>query len=482
VAATDAALAPLLDDVRRRESPTIVIVTGDHGEALGDHGEQTHGLFAYESTLRIPLIVAEVGNGAGGQRTAGEVSHVSARHVDILPTLLDAVGLPIPSDLPGRTLLTAQDRRNAEPRASYFEAMSSMLNRGWAPLSGVLVDRDKYIDLPRPERYDLAADAGETTNLIDRAPERDRALAASLRAFEAPLPGRRRPEEPEAAARLRSLGYVTGDAPLKARYTEADDPKSLIGIDQAVHRGVDLYTARRYDEAMQTYREIIASRPDMAIAYRHLAFVAWEAGRTALAIDTLHKAIAAGVTSAGVVTQLGTYLAESGNAAAAISLLEPAAAGESADPDALNGLGIAYARANRSADARRVFERMLAADPSSAMALTNLGALDLEHGDLAAARARFERAVTLDPTSSTAQAGVGVVAIKTGDRAGAIAAWRRAVELDATNYDALFNLATTLAETDLAAARPYLQQFARAAPPALYARNIREANALLQRQ
>jgi arylsulfatase A-like enzyme/Tfp pilus assembly protein PilF len=479
VAATDAALAPLLEQVRSGP-PTLVIVTGDHGEALGDHGEQTHGLFTYESTLRIPLIVSEVGGAAGAR--GGEVSHVPARHVDLLPTALDAVGVAIPDDLPGRTLLPVSERTAGAPRPSYFEAMSSMLNRGWAPLRGVLADRDKFIDVPIVERYDLAADPAETTNLIGRAPERDRTLSASLRAFNAALPGQRRSEDPEAAARLRSLGYVAGDAPIKARYTDADDPKALIAIDQAVHRGVDLFTARRFDEAMATYRAIIAQRPDMAIAYRHLAFVAWETGQTMMAIDTLKKAIASGVASSGIVTQLGTYLAESGDARAAIPLLEPLASVDGTDPDALNGLGIAFARAGRPADARRVFERMLTADPSSAMALSNLGALDLERADFAAARTRFERAASLDPTSSAAQAGLGVVASKSGNPRLAIEAWRRAVELDPSNYDALFNLATTLVQTDgVAAARPYLEQFARNAPRALYGRDIVEVERLLQR-
>src|SRR5262249_46166549 len=223
IAATDAALAPLLDDVRRSDRPTIVLVTGDHGEALGDHGEETHGLFAYESTLKVPLIVAEIGGARRNLRLppAGEVSTIPARHVDILPTLLDATGQAVPSDLPGRTLVPFDERRGQTPRPSYFEAMTSMLNRGWAPPSGILVDREKYIDLPIAERYDLAADAVEATNLFGRAPERDRTLAAALGAFNAPLPGRRQAEEREAAARLRSLGYVTGDAPIKVRYTDA---------------------------------------------------------------------------------------------------------------------------------------------------------------------------------------------------------------------------------------------------------------------
>ena len=483
VAATDAALSPLLDDVRAAPRSTLVIVTGDHGEALGDHGEQTHGLFAYESTLRVPLIVAEVGAGAF-RRTVGEVSHVAARHIDILPTLLDAIGQPIPQDLPGRTLLPASERQStpsAGQRTAYFEAMSTALNRGWAPLTGVVAGREKWIDLPLSERYDLAADAAETTNLAGRDAERDRALGGMLRAFNAPLPGARRAEAPEAAARLRALGYVSGDAAMKARYTEADDPKTLVAIDQEFHRAVDLYVSRRYDEAVQAYRGILARRPDMAIAYRHLAFVAWETGQSRAAIDALQRAVAAGAANAGLVTQLGTYLAEGGNAAAAVKLLEPLAAAPAPDPDTLNGLGIAYARSGRPADARRAFERMLALDGNSGMALANLGALDLERGQLESARQRFEQAIRADPTSSPAYAGLGVVAIRSGDREAAVGEWRRAVELDSSNYDALYNLATTLARAgQTAAARPYLERFARTAPAAFYAKDIREVTALLQ--
>ena len=484
VAAADAGVAPLLADVSASGQPTLVIVTGDHGEALGDHGEKTHGLFAYESTLRVPLLVAEVG--ARSTRPTSlprEVSGVSARHVDILPTLLEAVAQPVPADLPGRSLLPPAERRPGSPRPSYFEAMSAMLNRGWAPLSGVLVDRDKYIELPIAERYDLAADTDEATNLAGRAPDRDRMLAGRLGGFDAALPGRRRAEEPDVAARLQSLGYVAGDAPIKARYTEADDPKTLLAIDEAFHRAVDLYVGRRYEEAKVTYRQIIARRPDMAIAYRHLAFVSWETGQTREAIHVLQRALAAGVTSVPVVTQLGTYLAESGKPAAAISLLEPIVTSQTADLDALNGLGIAYARAGRAHDARRTFERMLTLDSSNAMALVNLGALDLERGDLASARRRFERAADADPTSSSALSGLAVVALKTGDRNRAVTEWTRAVELDPTNYDALYNLATTLASSGHPTeARPYLERFARAAPPAFYAQDIREVNAILQRQ
>ena len=483
VAAVDAALAPLLDDLRGAAKPTLVIVTGDHGEALGDHGEQTHGLFAYESTLRVPLLIAELARGRP-QGMSGEASSVSARHVDILPTMLDAVGLPSPADLAGRSLLASAERRaGASPRPVYFEALGPMLNRGWAPLAGVLVDREKFIDLPIPERYDLAADPAEASNLAGRSPDRDRTLAASLRAYDARPPGERVAEAPDTTARLRALGYVSGSAPAKARYTEADDPKRLVQVDRAIHQAVEAFGAGRAGDAVTIYKGVIAQRPDMAIAYRHLAFIEMQRGNAAGAIEVMQHALSNGVTEARLVSQLGDALVDVGRVAQGIEMLEPLARDPNAEPETLNALGIAYARAGRGDDARRVFERVLAVDPSSSVPLENLGMLALERGDLAAARERFEQAIAADPRSSRAHAGVGIVALRVGNRQGAIDAWTRAVELDPRNFDALYNLGTTLARDGrMDAARIYLEQFLRTAPPAAYAKDRREVEILLRRR
>jgi Flp pilus assembly protein TadD len=408
------------------------------------------------------------------------VSAVPVRHIDLLPTVLDAVGEPIPPDLPGRTLLPPGERRGAAPRPSYFEAMSAMLNRGWAPLEGVVMNRDKYIDLPIPERYDLARDASELSNLAGGTDGRDRTLLATLREFGASWPGERPGENGETLKRLRALGYVSGSAPVKGRYTEADDPKRLLDLDRSIHHGVELYGDKRFAEAARLYRDLIDRHPDLALASQYLAFIDWETGNVSEAVAVLQRAARGGGRHAELTTQLGTYLAESGQAPEAIQLLGVVETDERPDPDALNALGIAYARGGRMADARRVFERVLTLSPESNMALENLGAIDLERGDLAGAREHFERAAAADPRSSQARAGLGVVALKRGNGQEAIVAWTRAVELDPTNYDALYDLATTLArEGQGEAARPYIEQFVRSAPPALYARNIRELSHML---
>lgn len=480
VAYTDSALGVLLDGVAATSTrPTLVVVTSDHGEALGEHGELTHGLFAYEATLRVPLIVAQLPAASSAARVpTGEVSDVPARHIDLLPTVLDAIGAAPPADLPGRTLLGA--RADEPERTSFFESMSASLNRGWAPLEGVLAGREKYVSLPIPELYDLAVDPGEQSNLADRQPARLRALQARLQNFNASAPGTQTAESSDVLGRLRALGYVSGSAARKTQYTEEDDPKRLVALDQAVHQGIDLYQRGRPREAIDVYRRVIDRRPDMAVAYRHLALLHWELGEPSAAIGTLRAAVARGVTDGGVPAQLGIYLAEGGAPDEAIPLLDAALAARPSDVDARNALGIAYARGGQDARALQTFRDILDIDPGNAMAHENIASVHLQRGDLPAARRALERAVRANPASSAAFTGLGVVALRAGDPAAAIAHWRRAVELDGANFDALYNLATELINArQYEAARPYVDRFLRTAPAAFYGPELERLRAFL---
>jgi len=162
VAFVDRALGPLLERLKPISPSTLVIVTADHGESLGEHGEATHGMFAYESTLHVPLIIADP-----ALSTGGHVYDAPVRHIDLLPTILDAVGAPPDPSLPGHSLREVFLGRASADASSYFEAMTYNLVRGWAPLRGVLSGREKYIDLPIPELYYLASDPGEATNLAN---------------------------------------------------------------------------------------------------------------------------------------------------------------------------------------------------------------------------------------------------------------------------------------------------------------------------
>jgi choline-sulfatase len=478
IAYTDSALAPLIERARRSDRPTTIIVTADHGEGFGDHGETTHGVFAYESTLRVPLIVAQVG---GDSRTAAAVVDAPVQHVDVFPTVAELVGLQLPDGLPGRSLLSAVNDPGND-RVSYFEAMTGMLKRGWAPLRGVIVGRDKYIDLPVEELYDLAADPAERNNRFAAASDRARSLVAHLKSLDAKLPGEAVDENADARARLQSLGYVSGSAARKPQYTEEDDPKRLIDVDRLMLEGIELHRNGRAGDAIDAYRRVIERRPDMELAYRRLAYIQWEMGATGEAIDTLRDTLQNNGPDIDVEIRLGTYLAESGRAAEAVPMLERAVSADPANIDGSNALGIAYAYAGRLNDARTTFQKILARDARNAYALENLGTVHMQQGDFASARAMFEKAVQQSPRSSGAHAGLGAVASQQGRPDEALRHWQTAVTLDPRNFDALYNLATGLIRAGRSRdARPFAEQFVRTAPASLYARDIQQLAAWLKK-
>ena len=459
---TDHALGSLFGPLDSQPRDTLIVVTADHGEGLGDHGELTHGIFAYEAVLRVPLIIAET-RAAGGTAPAGVTISTPVRHVDLLPTVLDAIGAPTPAPLPGASLTELIANGRGEERPSYFEAMTPAVTRGWAPLRGVVSGREKYIDLPIPELYDLAADPREAENLAARESRRAHEMFTMLRAFDVAPPERAGAETSDTIERLRSLGYIGGgSADLRESYTEADDPKRLIELEQLMQQASDAQRQGKPDAAIDLYEKVIARRSDTEDAYRKLALVYWRQGRAAQAIATLERALRNGVTQSEVRIKLGQYLAESGRPARAIELLETAAGD---DPDALIALGNAYTLADRVPEALATFQRLLALDPSNALAYENMGAAELRRRDFPAAERSLRRAIELDEHRAGAHTALGVVLAARGRRSEAIDAWRRALAIEPGELNALFNVTVNLSEAGRSdEARRYGERFIALAP------------------
>jgi arylsulfatase A-like enzyme/Flp pilus assembly protein TadD len=479
VAAVDAFLAPLLEPLlggSGESSDTAVVFTSDHGEGLGEHGELTHGLFAYESTLRVPLVVRAPGLRPGR-------SDEPARHVDVLPTLLASVGVAVPEGLPGRSLLTSiQKSESTAGPVTYFEALTANLNRGWAPLRGTIEGGDKLIALPIPELYDLSEDPDESRNLYDAERRRARELARLLPEESAwpPSAADRREASAEERAALRSLGYLSGSAAAKESYGPADDPKNLVSVDREMHRFIDLQQRGRAEEAIEVVRGIVREHPDMGDGHYQLAQALLGLGRDAEALEVMEAARRRGVATPALVRQHGLLLAQRGRAPEAVALLSPLA--ESGDPDALNVLGVALSEAGRQREARETLLRVFDRDPSNPEAREHLALVALRAQDFAEARRQAELALAADEGRPLAWNYLGVAAYNLGQPQEAIGAWERATALDPGNYDLLYNLGLVAAEQgDRSRARAALERFVSGAPPERYAPDIAKARALLAR-
>jgi arylsulfatase A-like enzyme/tetratricopeptide (TPR) repeat protein len=477
VAATDSFLAPLLSPfLEGREAPALVIVTADHGESLGEHGELTHGLFTYEGTLKVPLVVW----GAG---ISPQKDHRPARHVDIVPTVLAYLGLPPHPGLPGRSLLASP--APSEQAASYFESLSTCLNRGWAPLRGLLRDGRKMIDLPLPELYALPTDPKEERNRIDEDRRTFRTLQGEL-PRESAWPPPKGAVSAEEEARLRSLGYSAGTGPVKAAFTAADDPKTLIGVDRKLHQVVDAYSRHRYEEAVTLGREVIAERPDLVEAYEDLALALRQLERHAEAVAVLRSAmdrgLDRGLNRESIRRQLGLALAEAGRPGEAVEVLSPIAASPQADAATLDALGISLSDAGRHGEAVTVLQRAVAAFPNDPKGYENLGIVALRMDQPEQARGFLKQALDLNPGLPVSWNTLGVALYRLEGPGPALDAWERAVALDPGQYDALFNIGLVAAQAGRTAqARQALTRFAATAPPARFGPDLQKARQILAR-
>jgi choline-sulfatase len=471
VAAADAALGPLLESVLAggEGARALVVLTADHGESLGEHGEPTHGIFAYEATLRVPLVLH------APRILRPRVVPDPVRHVDVLPTVLDALGLPPPAGLPGRSLLALAAGRSLPPRESYLEALSSARNRGWAHLFGVVRGSFKYVDLPLPELYDLDADPGESRNLAAQQPQRleeMRALLARVREGDRGWEGGA--EDEAVRERLRGLGYVAAPRAHAARaFTDADDPKRLIGLDVELQALIEQYQRRDLAGAIARGERLVASRPSMPLAWVQLGFLHRERGDLAAAVRALQKALVLAPEDSGTAALLGAYLTEAGRPREALQVLDAYAGRSDPDLDVVIARGVALAAAGRRGESEEAFAAARKLDPSNALPLVNLGTLHLGARDYEKARRALDAALELNPRVARAHNALGVIAAETGASEQAITHWKLAVSLEPREFDTLFNLGSLLVKSGRPAeARPYLERFLREAPPALYGRDF----------
>jgi tetratricopeptide (TPR) repeat protein len=477
VAAADAALQPLLEPVLEgaEGGRTLVILTSDHGEALGEHGEATHGIFAYQSTLRVPLVLHQP------QSLAARVIEEPVRHVDLLPTILDLVSVPIPDGLAGISLLPwALGERPEQPLPVYFEALSGQLNRGWAPLHGVRVGALKFIDLPVPELYDLSEDPEEAENLAGARPNRVRELRRVLDDLRATDAGAARTaEDAETLERLESLGYLSSAAEPKAEYTAADDPKNLIELDRIMRQIGGLYESGELEAALMRARGLNTQRPGMRMALLQLGQLERESGNLEAAVEAFRAACRLHPADNSTLAQLAAALTQAGRPAEAVALTESHSASAAADVDVLLVRALALAGVRDLEAARATLQKASRLDPANPMVSVHEGTLYLLSGERQAARSSFGKALALNGDTVAALTALGIMDIEEGRVDSGVSYWRRAVIVDPQQLQRLLAFASYQWNQGNPAARNLMELFLAEAPANLYREEITRLRQLL---
>jgi len=480
IAYADSQVARLLDALRARglSDRTLVAIAGDHGEGLGDHGERTHGMLVYDSTLRVPLVIA-----APGRPAAARDEPVSL--ADLAPTILRAAGIAPPDVMKGRDLLqmvrlkpdttgtrkpdttgtrkpdTTETRKADAAEATRRDPGSVRLQpdldlyseteyprvAGWSPLQALTDGRWMTIR------------AGSSTELYDlqRDPREERDLSASQAAVAAAMAARAelihasaaasgtRAVSPEAQERLRSLGYVASSVQA-APAADAPNPVKLIAAWNEFEDALSALTAGRQD-AQATLKRLASASPDAAVMQTTYARALKEAGKSEAALAVYRQAAKRWPTDAVLLHDLAVAARDA----------------------ALATKGVGATKLND--EAMRADQAALTLAPDNAPALNGLGLLAIDNGRPGDAVKSFERAAALDSNNASYWTNLGNARRATADRNGAEQAYRRALEVDARTADAANGLGVLLVEAGRPAdAAPWFERAIAAAPDLVEAR------------
>lgn len=399
IAHTDSLTAALLDGLegRGRLDDTVVIVTSDHGESLGEHGETTHSFFAYDSTLRVPLLIwASPSSGRIAQ--PGATISGPAALVDLAPTLRELAGLA-PQRSDGRSLVARFDGSPVPARDLPIESAAPAYGYGTRPIFGVVSrDGEVWYDLPQRERYDLAADPGQLENLYSNADaERADALFSRFQRDWPPSTGRIKLDT-ESRRQLESLGYVMGDQPIDEASSE--DPKDYIRLNAFLAENHLFRRPREVLVEAQAMREQYGLVQVLAQFEAHLLATL---GRSADSRALIEAAVRAHPDNAELVEQLATETGRLEALAKSAKRLERKLEADPDDPKTLRQLAIALHWQQQLTRAIEFYRASLANDPDDLGTIMNLGfALAADQRDAEAAEVLEELLAHEDHTAEHA--------------------------------------------------------------------------------
>ena len=450
------------------DSKSIIVLVGDHGEALGEHGEGTHGYFIYDSTIRVPLIVVTQFQGLKGIRV-----HSQVRTADVFPTVLDLAGASPVLKVQGRSLVPAMLRpEGTDTGSAYTESMAPNVQYGWSPLRSLRTEQFKFIDAPRPEFYDLARDPLEQKDVQNLDPERAMAMKkeldklVDLTSANAPAPQAANLDK-GTIERLAALGYV--GAPVRPKtaippgQATLSDPKDKLGVYIAVTRAGELVVDEKYDEAVEFLGRALAEEPGIPQALVLLATCKMETGKNEEArkaldivlksdpenvqaliamanilkregrmddvIAVCNKTLAVDPRNNQACALIGEAYMESGDGARALPFLEKAVEIQPKLTQNRLALAACLVVVKQFEKAEQMFRGLLDESPKFPFVHFNLGLLYEEEGRLDEARAAYSEEVRQYPKEYKAHFNFGKLLFRQGDRTGYLNEMREVVRL-----------------------------------------------------
>ena len=461
LAYVDRILGAFLDFLGQREllKTALIVFTSDHGEGLGEHGESAHGYFVYQSTLHVPLIIHWP---AGRLPSSPDRVDEAASLLDVAPTILDAIGLPHPSTMRGRSL-----GGTGGVEEIYSESLYARSQFGCAALRSLRVGPYKYIDAPKPELYDLSHDPGEMQNLYAQQQSRAMTLHERIVTLRANSPsgssGRPAVPAPETVNALRSLGYLSGSTS-SSRLESHVDPKDRIHEFEQYGNALALASAGRIAESNDLLEKLRERLPEVADISISLGLNRQLLGQYADAAQEFRRALERAPLNARAHFDLGLCYARLRQPDDAIKELEAALALEpwytraeelladtyiqkkaylqarvhlvhllSIDPGnytAHYNLGVFATLEKNWGEAEQRMRSALRTDPDSAEAHNTLGSIYLQRGDIDPAQHEFQAAIRLQPKFVSAHYNLGLAFQKQGKTADAAHAFSSALEMD----------------------------------------------------
>jgi tetratricopeptide (TPR) repeat protein len=401
------------------------VFIGDHGESLGRHGETSHGFFVYDATIRVPFIL-RAPNQPSGRRVAAQVSSI-----DLMPTVLDALQVPAPSSVQGRSLLGLAAGHEAESGLeAYSETYNPRYEYGWSELKSLRTESFHFIDAPRPELYDVRADPAEQHDL---APQRADLVGRYKRVLDGLVARASVASDPQSATgpidaqtreRLAALGYVSG-AVRAERSRPPVDPKDKIELVNLIKEaGADL-KSERLDAAFERIRTVLAADSNILAAYNVLGNLHLKRGERTKALHAFQQALAKDPEYRPALFNVAVLYHDLNRPRDAADALQRLLALDPRDSDVLLKLGQAALDAGDAGKAQTFFGQVLAVNRDSGDAETGLGNAALLRNDLDTAAKHFTRAADLQSTAQNAHYNLGVVHHRRGDLARAEAEYRR---------------------------------------------------------